>query len=65
VYVVSYGVVAEEVVVDAGAGVRRENPAFAKSLAHLRNENSRLEEEVAALRREISVKVGTTRMIII
>ncbi len=55
---------AEEVVVDAGGvagtagGGRRENPAFAKSLAHLRSENSRLEAELAALREEVARTVG-------
>ena len=44
----------EDVAVDVGGGTRRENPAFAKSLAHLRSENARLETELAALRDEVA-----------
>jgi hypothetical protein len=38
-------------------GARRENPAFAKSLAHLRSENTRLEAELAALKAEAFTNV--------
>ena len=50
-------VLQEAVTLESSGGIRRENPAFAKSLAHLRSENARLEQELAALRAELAVKV--------